>query len=72
MEAVHEFIKTQQSSASSEQLAVDALNADSDNFKKVAVAENTHKLLKKKVIEGSKYYEAAKALFKYSVYFEGA
>mmetsp|Transcript_17960 Transcript_17960/g.30556 ORF Transcript_17960/g.30556 Transcript_17960/m.30556 type:complete len:460 (-) Transcript_17960:35-1414(-) len=73
MEHTHELIKSASTdSKKAPQLALDALNKDAQNFKKVSVAENTHKLLKKKGEKGEAYFKRAQELFKYSSYFEGS
>ena len=59
MEQAHEYMKYKDRSNLSIDIAINALQNDPENYKKVYIAENTHKRIKDKIKHtklGQKYY----------------
>jgi hypothetical protein len=71
IEQTHEFLKAATDKAKLEQVALKALENDSEVVKKVYLVENTHRLLVKKGEKGEAYFKKAGEMFKWSAYFSG-
>ena len=70
MDAIHELLKDEPKQGKK---AIAALEGDGDNFKKVYLAEKTHKRLAKTDEKIAKeYFQKAQTIYPYSTYFEGA